>query len=81
MPKKTNPEHTSPSRVTRSRTGQQPLGERAFANDSPTNGAQAPSYDQIAEAAYHRFLKRGGGHGNDVEDWIEAERELSSRRR
>ena len=39
-----------------------------------------PGYDEIAEAAYHRFLRRGGQDGGDVDDWIEAERELRSRR-
>jgi hypothetical protein len=38
-----------------------------------------PSYDQIAEAAYHRYLKRGGGDGSDFDDWVEAERELRAR--
>jgi hypothetical protein len=39
-----------------------------------------PSHDEIAEAAYHRYLQRGGGHGMDFEDWLEAERTLQSRR-
>ena len=39
-----------------------------------------PSHDDIAEAAYHRYLQRGGGHGMDFEDWLEAERVLRSRR-
>lgn len=39
-----------------------------------------PSHDEIAEAAYHRYLQRGGGHGMDYEDWLEAERTLRSRR-
>jgi hypothetical protein len=39
-----------------------------------------PSPHEIAEAAYHRYLSRGGGAGRDVDDWIEAERELRSRR-
>ena len=39
-----------------------------------------PSVDEIAEAAYHRFLSRGGSHGGDFDDWVEAERELRSRR-
>jgi hypothetical protein len=38
--------------------------------------AQAPSYEAIAEAAYHRFLQRGGTDGRDFDDWIEAEQEL-----
>jgi hypothetical protein len=40
-----------------------------------------PSYDEIAEAAYLRYLSRGGSHGRDFDDWIEAERDLAARRR
>jgi hypothetical protein len=39
-----------------------------------------PTYDEIAEAAYLRYLRRGGGDGQDFDDWLEAERELRSRR-
>jgi len=39
-----------------------------------------PTYDEIAEAAYHRYLRRGGIDGQDFDDWVEAERELRSRR-
>jgi hypothetical protein len=42
--------------------------------------AWQPSYDDIARAAYGRYLERGGGHGRDFEDWLEAERELRDRR-
>ena len=38
-----------------------------------------PTYQQIAEAAYHRYLNRGGRDGQDFDDWIEAERSLKSR--
>jgi hypothetical protein len=40
----------------------------------------APSYDEIAVAAYHRYLERGGQHGHDLEDWVDAERSLRDRR-
>jgi hypothetical protein len=57
----------------------------AQANDTG-NGSGAPhlaettnpTYEQIAEAAYQRFLRRGAEHGRDYEDWLEAERELRS---
>jgi hypothetical protein len=47
----------------------------------PGNGdARAdPSHEEIAEAAYHRYLSRRGGHGSDFDDWVEAERDLRSR--
>ena len=38
-----------------------------------------PTYDDIAQKAYERYLKRGGGDGRDFDDWIEAERELAKR--
>jgi hypothetical protein len=34
------------------------------------------THDEIAEAAYRRYLSRGGEHGRDFDDWVEAEREL-----
>jgi hypothetical protein len=38
------------------------------------------SHNEIAEAAYQRYLSRGGAHGQDVDDWMEAERELRAQR-
>ena len=35
-----------------------------------------PSEEDIRMRAYQRYLKRGGGHGMDFEDWLEAERDL-----
>jgi hypothetical protein len=52
---------------------------RAGAGITP-NGNGNPTYDEIAEAAYQRYLRRGGGDGQDFDDWVEAERELRSRR-
>jgi hypothetical protein len=51
------------------------------ANGGTTPGGNGdPTFDEIAEAAYHRYLRRGGGDGQDFDDWLEAERELRSRR-
>ena len=38
--------------------------------------ASEPSDDDVRLRAYHRYLERGGGHGMDFEDWLEAKREL-----
>ena len=50
---------------------------------SSSNGDSSdnPTYDEIAEAAYQRYLQRGGADGRDFDDWLEAERELKARRR
>jgi len=46
---------------------------------TPSNTGSQPSYDEIAQAAYQRYLSRGGSDGRDFDDWIEAERELAKR--
>jgi hypothetical protein len=43
--------------------------------------AREPTFEEIAEAAYHRYLQRGGTEGADFDDWLEAERDLRSRRK
>lgn len=35
-----------------------------------------PSDDEVRERAYHRYLERGATPGNDLDDWVEAEKEL-----
>jgi len=35
-----------------------------------------PSNDEIAFRAYEIFLRRGAAHGSDLDDWLQAEREL-----
>jgi hypothetical protein len=38
--------------------------------------ASEPSEDDIRLRAYHRYLERGGGHGMDFEDWVQARQDL-----
>ena len=54
---------------------------RSEAHGSTTTAAQPeprlePSEEDIRRRAYQRYLERGGGHGMEFEDWLEAEREL-----
>ena len=35
-----------------------------------------PTNEQIAARAYEIYLTRGASSGSDVEDWLQAEREL-----
>jgi hypothetical protein len=35
-----------------------------------------PTDDEVRERAYHRYLERGATPGNDLDDWVEAEKEL-----
>ena len=40
---------------------------------------RAPGREEIAARAYEIYRARGGTHGYDIEDWLQAERELSRR--
>src|SRR5215207_7865755 len=46
------------------------------AQTSSTSMGSEPSAEDIRMRAYQRYLERGGSHGQDFEDWLEAEREL-----
>jgi hypothetical protein len=37
----------------------------------------APSHEEIALRAYHIYLERERADGNPIEDWLQAERELT----
>ena len=37
------------------------------------------SKENLEVAAYYRWLKRGGGHGEDMKDWVEAEKDLKKK--
>jgi hypothetical protein len=44
----------------------------------PTNAPAArPTEEQIAVRAYHIYLERGDADGNPMDDWLQAERELT----
>lgn len=36
------------------------------------------SQEEIARRAYEIYLRRGGSNGHDLDDWLQAERELRS---
>jgi len=55
-------------------------GDDAPLESMSVSMASEPSEEDIRNRAYQRFLERGGGHGMDFEDWLEAERELKGRR-
>ena len=39
-----------------------------------------PTVDDIRRRAYERYLERGGKHGQHFDDWLEAERELRTKK-
>ncbi len=45
-----------------------------------TAPASAPSHQDVADLAYQKFEAHGRQHGRDLDDWVEAERELQGTR-
>ena len=58
-------------------TGSQEVQNTAPQSVGDTSAA-APDRDRIAMRAYELYLERGGSEGQELEDWLMAERELSS---
>ena len=46
------------------------------ATKKPHTAKTAPTHEEIALRAYEIYLERGGTHGNALEDWTRAERDL-----
>ena len=91
MPKTNNSTNTTPAKP-RARSTRAPREQPNAVTDRQAKsgngqvpvlaGSQShnPSYDEIAEEAYQRYLRRGGQHGQDFDDWLEAERALKAKR-
>ena len=65
--------------VTRIRIGQIPsshpeVNQSEFAIPS---AGHSPTFEEIQLRAYEIHLTRGGPHGNDLDDWLQALRELT----
>ena len=58
--------------------GPRPESLEALTSES-TSMASEPSEHDIRLRAYQRYLERGGGHGQEFDDWVEAEKELKTK--
>jgi len=63
------------------RTTRRPTAGAAPSPGVADAAVRSVTHEEVAEAAYRRYLKRGGGHGGDFDDWVEAERELREKSR
>jgi Protein of unknown function (DUF2934) len=61
----------SPSGPRRPASSKPPLVKPVRSNGRVTD-------EEVARRAHALFLQRGGRHGGDVDDWLEAERQLNS---
>ena len=82
--KTTDPAAPPPPKPRRARA---PRAERASADASEIASTSTdpalspePTVDDIRRRAYERYLERGGNHGRHFDDWLEAEKELRSKK-
>ena len=47
---------------------------QAYAEDTSAN--HAPNHNEIRRRAYEVYLERGGLSGHELDDWLQAEREI-----
>jgi hypothetical protein len=83
------PRSATPRRTTKRAPAAAPVDVASVTSIEPIDSApdmaggpareRQPSYEDIAQKAYERYLKRGATDGRDFDDWIEAERELATR--
>ena len=50
------------------------------AGHSPRSASEVAFQEAVALRAYDLFITRGATHGHDLDDWLEAERELRNSR-
>ena len=50
--------------------------EKSFPGSAPRTAESYPTHEEIELRAYQIYVERGGAHGQDVEDWLQAERQL-----
>ena len=55
--------------------------EATASAESQLQPAESPSREEIRQRAYEIHIERGGGHGQDTDDWLQAERELRAKYR
>ena len=53
--------------------------EKSSPRSEPQTAEGHPTREEIELRAHRIYVERGGAHGQDVEDWLQAERELLGR--
>ena len=61
---------------TRNRKSEQVQGSQPPELEAPQTGNSRNDADLVAQRAYQRYEERGREDGHDMEDWLEAEREI-----
>jgi hypothetical protein len=59
-----------------------PTGRRTAEGNAAKDAAKdAPTPEEIRQRAFEIHVERGGIHGYDLDDWLQAERELQNKYR
>ena len=54
--------------------------EKSSPGSEPKTAEGYPTREEIELRAHQIYIERGGADGHDVEDWLQAERELIEKR-
>ena len=57
-------------------TAPRPTEKSSTAGSESLTAAAHPTREEIELRAYQIYVERGGAHGYDVDDWLQAEHEL-----
>ena len=55
--------------------------EESFTKGVPGTVEEHPTSEEIAVRAYEIYIERGATSGQDVDDWLQAEAELSEKQK
>lgn len=56
-----------------------PTEKSSLTGSEPLIAEAHPTREEIQLRAHQIYIERGGAHGNDVDDWLQAEHELSEK--
>ena len=57
-------------------TTSRPTKNSSLVGSEPLTAEAHPTREEIQLRAYQIYVERGGAHGHDVDDWLQAEHEL-----
>jgi hypothetical protein len=75
-PESDAPAQPKPRRVRNAATA----ADSSSPEQAPMGPPSEPTDEDIRRRAYDRYLARGGNHGLHFDDWLEAERELRTKK-
>ena len=55
------------------------ISSQPSASAETSNSGIRVSVDDIRVRAFHMYQQRGSKHGNDIQDWLKAERQITQR--